>query len=264
MVQCINKLKFNIMKKYQLKTIWIVLLFLFSSVSFLFAQEIKLSQTTEFIPSSKSSKSSVLYAQDDTEVSGWASQDFEAPNDNYDCEGVDDFIVPAGGWNITEIEVFGTGNPGPFDIVNVQFYNDVVGFPDNIPMQSFMNITTVVDNSGVLYISLPPGGISLSAGHYWFSVQNASPYDPSGQWFWSKNTNIVNHISHWRNPLNGFGTGAVNWTPVDIAFGESHDFSFILYGDSADPLVPLSSWSIIISLFLISLVFLYKYRRSFI
>ena len=56
----------------------------------------------------------VLYDQyDNMGTSSIPSQDFETALDNYDSQGADDFVVPAGEtWNITEVDVYGDYSAG--------------------------------------------------------------------------------------------------------------------------------------------------------
>ena len=128
----------------------------------------------------------ILVDQLDPDASGWASQDFEASYDVYDCQGADDFVIPAGQyWDIQSVTAIGSGSPGPFSVVNVHFYADAGGMPNATAIQSFMGIAAT-DISGTLDITIP-GGIILTAGTYWVSVQDAAAFLTYGQWFWTKN-----------------------------------------------------------------------------
>ncbi|MCK5080486.1 MAG: hypothetical protein KAR09_11095, partial [Bacteroidales bacterium] len=144
----------------------------------------------------------ILVDQLDPDASGWASQDFEASYDIYDCQGADDFVIPAGQyWDIQSVTAIGSGSPGPFNVVNVHFYADAGGMPNATALQSFMGIAAT-DISGTLDITIP-GGIILTGGTYWVSVQDAAPYVSNGQWFWTKNLTQYDNMAYWRNPLNG-------------------------------------------------------------
>ena len=173
----------------------------------------------------------ILYEQMDPESTGWASQDFEAAYDIYDCQGADDFSVPTGvTWQVDAVTAIGSGAPGPFNLANVYFYQDAGGMPAATAYLSFMGLTAT-DNAGVLTVAIP-GGATLPAGDYWFSIQDAAPFGVSGQWFWTKNLVQNNTMAYWQNPANGFGTGATTWTDVQTAFGETKDFCFSLEGES--------------------------------
>ncbi len=203
----------------------------------------------------------VLVSQTDLAAGGVSSQDFEAINDVYDAQGVDDFIVPTGDdWEIVSLMVFGGGAGVPFDLVNVEFFNDAGGIPSATAFTSFMAIAATDDGSGNLTIDLPPGGILLTAGHYWMAVQAANPFSSHGQWYWHRVGTVNNTISHWRNPGDGFGTGFTTWTAEDIVFGTPpNDLAFVLYG--SPPPIPLSNWAILVGVFLIAVTMIIGYRR---
>ena len=82
--------------------------------------------------------------------------------------------------------------------------------PAATALNSYMGITAV-DNAGTLDITIP-GTLTLPGGTYWVSVQDAAPYLTYGQWFWTKSLEQDGAMVHWRNPANGFGTGATTWT----------------------------------------------------
>jgi len=206
------------------------------------------------------SDKSVLYSQVDLLGSGWASQDFEAPNDQYDCEGADDFIVPTGGWTISSIDAYGSG-AASISLVNVFFYQDNSGSPAATSFESFMSVTATNDGTGILSFDLP-SAVSLTPGHYWFSVQDASPYDPNGQWYWARTNSVYNTLANWRNPGDGFGTGATTWTPVDTALSGTSDFAFVLYSADAAT-IPISNMAIYLMLLLVGVVTIIQYRRKF-
>ena len=59
------------------------------------------------------------------------SQNFEPANDAFDDQVADDFVVPAGGWTIGQVNVGGQyfNGPGPAASFNVTFYADAATFP---------------------------------------------------------------------------------------------------------------------------------------
>src|SRR5262245_59408012 len=75
----------------------------------------------------------VLYDQyDNMGFSSFPSQDFETALDNFDAQGADDFIVPAGEtWNITEVDVYGdySAASAPSESFHVFIYQDSAGLP---------------------------------------------------------------------------------------------------------------------------------------
>jgi hypothetical protein len=132
------------------------------------------------------------------------------------------------------VTVWGTGSTTA-DVVNVFIYDDAAGIPAPTASNAFMGLSCI--NSGsILTISIP-GGLSLGTGHYWLSVQDASPYGTDGQWYWSQLSHIHNSGSCWRNPGDGFGTGAVNWTTLTALGKPDADFIFRLEG-TYDPVLP--------------------------
>jgi len=172
----------------------------------------------------------VLYEQSNPAGGGQASQDFESAYDAYDCQGADDFYIPTGfSWTIQTVTVSGSGSLTA-TLANVYIYADVAGMPAVTAATTLMGLACT-NASGVLAINIP-GGLQLGPGHFWISVQDASPYNPDGQWFWQRTSSTYNNNACWRNPGNGFGTGATAWTTM-IALGyPDSDFMFRLEGYS--------------------------------
>ncbi|MCK9400807.1 MAG: carboxypeptidase-like regulatory domain-containing protein, partial [Bacteroidales bacterium] len=180
---------------------------------------------TPVLPESRA----VLYQQTNSAGSGRASQDFEPAYNAYDCQGADDFYVPAGLlWIIQTVTVTGTGSLTA-TVANVLIYADAGGIPAATATNSLMGLTCT-NASGVLTIPIP-GGLPLAPGHYWISVQDAAPYVTYGQWFWTMTSSIYNSQSCWRNPGGGFG-GPVNWTTMAALGYPNADFMFRLEGTS--------------------------------
>ena len=172
----------------------------------------------------------ILYQQTNSSGAGQASEDFEAAYDIYDCQGADDFYVPAGFmWNIQTVTVTGSGSLTA-NLANVLIYADIGNFPAATATNSLMGLTCT-NAAAVLTITLP-GGLQLGPGHYWISVQDAAPYGTNGQWFWTRTSSIYNAGSCWRNPGNGFSTGAINWTTMTALGYPNSDFMFRLEGTS--------------------------------
>jgi hypothetical protein len=182
----------------------------------------------------------ILYQQSDGTLAGQASQDFETVYDAYDCQGADDFYVPAGmQWTIQTVTATGSGS-ATATVANVLIYADNAGIPATTATTSLMGLTCT-NTSGVLTINIP-GGIVLGPGHYWVSVQDAAPYGTFGQWWWTRNSIVYNSQSCWRNPNNGFGTGYTSWTSMGVATGVASDLIFRLEGTSGP--VPTCDYSI--------------------
>lgn len=77
-----------------------------------------------------------------------------------------------------------------------------------------------------------PGGITLSAGHYWFSVRARMNMGTHGQWGWNSGTTLVNDSAHWRNPGAGFATTCnSNWNNIGVCLGATQkEFAYAMYG----------------------------------
>jgi hypothetical protein len=210
--------------KNLIKYLLSVMIVLLSSNVLISQLQVSTSEKTGPIPQDRYS---VLYQQPGAAYGGQASQDFEPAYNVYDCQGADDFIIHTGYvWNIEAVAAIGSGS-GTITLANVLIYADAVGIPAATATTAFMGLPCI--NFGNYLLIDMPGGLQLVPGHYWISVQDASPYTTDGQWFWAKGGPIRNAVSCWRNPGNGFGTGAVNWTPMP-ALGYNTDFCFTLYG----------------------------------
>jgi len=152
---------------------------------------------------------SILYDQTDNPgANATDSQNFETANDAFDDQLADDFVVPAGGWNVGEVDVGGVyfNGPGPATSVNVIFYADAGGLPGAaVPGGTYMNAAiTSGGSTGAFHIVLPTP-LALSPGHYWVSVQANLNFSPGGEWGWTDRTVTSNSPAAWQNPGGGFG-----------------------------------------------------------
>jgi hypothetical protein len=176
---------------------------------------------------------SVLYDQIETSSISISSQDFETPYDAFDCQGADDFIVPSGvGWSIESVTLLGTNSLGtPQNLTQFDLFffgHSESGIPVSSEFKSYLNSSaTYSSNTWTIFI---PGGLLLGPGHYWVSVVDIMPYATYGQFYWSMINSIYNSIACWRNPGNGFGYGAITWTPLSN-LGYNQDFAFSLEGE---------------------------------
>ena len=152
----------------------------------------------------------VLYDQyDNPSVSAVTSQDFEAAYDQYDSQGADDFVVPAGQtWLVDEVDVDGVYLGGGFaDSANIIFY-DTAGLVPGAPVYTATNVVPVSGlSTGRFVISLDQPA-TLTAGAYWVSVQANERFNPNGQWFWRNRLELSNDMAAWHNPGGGFGNFA--------------------------------------------------------
>ena len=171
-----------------------------------------------------------LYDQTDSPSgANITSQDFEPGFDLFDAQAADDFVVPSGVfWSVEEVFIPGTYTGGPAAAVNLTFYADGGGGPLGVvcdyPLQ------TPLDGDGAfLFVLANP--CALREGTYWLVVQARQDSNPNGQWFWNTRSTQSNFAAQWRNPLNGFATGCVNFTPMQSCVaGSGVDLLFWLAG----------------------------------
>jgi hypothetical protein len=176
---------------------------------------------------SKVKGQSILWSQS-VGTNGYASQDFEEALSQYDCQAADDFIVSMGPWNISTLSCFGTG--GFPEFVNVYFYNDDSGSPGDLIVE-FLSISTSTEMKDDILIIHLPEDVILDNGTYWVSIVARMDSSTSGQWFWSTATTTNGAAWQWRNPNNGFGTGATDWAIGNVVLGgTTHDMSLAIYG----------------------------------
>ncbi len=188
-------------------------------------------------------RGAVLYDQTANQtVMGWGSQDFTDPgggNDVFDGRSFDDFVVPASGWHIQQVQArgayfIGTGpGPGTADAVVVAFLTDNSDSPGTT-MVSFTvpkNQPGYADVFGNLTI---PVSVCLTPGRYWLSVQVRMPMAGRGSWAWYLRSTKSGSVGYTENPLNGSGTGCTTPSPLTSCGGGNVDFSFVLVGDASD------------------------------
>ena len=167
-----------------------------------------------------------------------ASQNFEAAYDVYDCQGADDFEVPAGEtWSITSIDAPGAyyNGVGPATSFNVWFYTDASGLPGTEVASALNASYTDPGGLGSVTIDFSPA-IDLGEGTYWVSVQANLDYGVGGQWGWTEHLPI-NTESAWQNPGGGFGSPCTTWgyrvTTCGVVGTTGYpDFAFRLNGTS--------------------------------
>jgi hypothetical protein len=178
----------------------------------------------------------VLYSQIDND-SGIASvsQDFEAADDGFDSEGVDDFVVPPGvTWEVTSVTTNGQyfAGSGPAPAVNLTIFADNAGVPGtaacDYPLQ------TPLDTAGVFTFSLPTT-CYLAPGTYWLGVQARMDYAAGGEWGFEVRNVQSNSAALWQNPGNGFGTGCTTFSNMQTCLAPNvpgPDFLFSISGQS--------------------------------
>lgn len=209
--------------------------------------------------------SPVLYSQmDNLSSSNKAAQNFETANDAYDCEAADDFVVPEGKtWSIDAVDIMFSINasimPDPISI-NIRFYADDEGKP-GIVLHQFTNVD--IPKADFMAGIMPlPSPVILNAGTYWFSLQANLNYSVHGQIFWFTQTVQNNNLAHWRNPLDGLGHGAIDWTDFPSVFNEPDpDLSFVLYGNEVSA-VPFPLIGSILAFLGLGLASVFGFRKK--
>lgn len=218
--------------------------------------------------------SSTLYDQtDNASLSSTTAQNFSSSYDSYDNEAADDFVVPAGGWNISALNLATTTQPGftGATTATVNIYPDAAGVPAVAPSCSYASAPTVVAAT-TSAITLPTS-CSLGAGTYWVGVSFNLNFVPDGQIFWTNRTVGSFSDAVWRNPGDAFGTGCVNWgtLPVcGVGGGADPAYSFQVLGTVggggqppavARELPTLSQWSTLLAAGGIGLLGMFGLRR---
>ena len=144
----------------------------------------------------------------------------------FSSELADDFVVPAGGWTITQVFVDGVyfNGSGPASSVNVVFYGDNGTIPGSA-VATYMNISFTGSGSFTIDLPIP---LPLAAGHYWLSVQTNQDFATTGEWGWTDRTVQSGDPAAWQNPGGGFGfcpTWTAKLTCVPAAGGPDQIFS---------------------------------------
>jgi hypothetical protein len=188
-----------------------------------------------------------LYDQTDNMSGwGWAAQDFEPENDDYDCEMADDFTVPAGGWTINRVELSGhySDGGGPLESVNLWFHRDQAGWPGSAPVCSYSGVVPVSNGAGslsvgVIAVDLPVGCV-LSPGTNWLVAQIVMDYATGKRIYLTRRSTQSGNEAVWRQPGDGWEYGATSWTRMtDIDPDDEStdpDMIFLLAGGDVPPL----------------------------
>lgn len=197
---------------------------------------------TSFISRSKTSNS--LYEQmANPTVMGTNSQMYpDFPT--YTCQGADDFIImPGQTWLIDEVVVMGFLQPlsgGPLVQANLFLFENIpsANSPGALLFEKLL-MPVEFNPDGFLSLFLPEPVI-LSSGHYWISVQPVMPFNPSGQWFWRRQSApTIFEEFRWQNPGGGFGLpNTFTWQKASlINFGNTstdYNLSFAIHGTLVD------------------------------
>jgi len=196
----------------------------------IFAQ-ISLHQESSVVPQQVDGSMALLYDQTaGGNTNGYASQDFEAANDPFDCQAADDFVVPSPGWTVDQVVVSGQYSlSGPAVGFNVFFYSNNAGLPGT-QVYSALSQSFTYDGVSVFTITLANPAV-LTPGNYWVSVQCRMDFTPAGQWYWNQVNGAFGSVAAWQNPGGGFGTACSSWGNIQTCIGAiGTDMYFALYG----------------------------------
>lgn len=191
--------------------------------------------TPTITPTPTPCTATILYDQfGNVSGSATSSQQYGAPDQAYDDQAADDFVVPAGQiWNVSRVNVLGTYQGGPSaSSVNIFFYGNSATLPDNSPICTYLDTPiTSGAGSGNFNVTLPSTCV-LSSGTYWVSIQ--VKLATGNQWFWFDRTVQSASRAAWRNPGGAWGFGCPNWTAREVCWQDpSHpDQAFQLEGST--------------------------------
>jgi hypothetical protein len=146
-------------------------------------------------------RADVIVDQPESEVNGFASQDF-TDFSAYTCSAFDDVTLTQA-YDLTSFVVYGQDS-----------YDDGWMFNTDVRLRIFTepNLTSSplatvsgMQIEGDLVWNLT--GIALGPGTYWFSAQVVRPFEPGGQWYWRVSDTMNGAHAMWHNPGGGFGLG---------------------------------------------------------
>ena len=162
------------------------------------------------------------------------SQNFESLFDNYDSYAAEHFGLMDDIWSVTRVEVRGAyyGGTGTAESVNVWFYTDSAGLPNQLIHSSLNVIPSNGLSSGSFSIPLS-SPLELNEGLYWVCVQANMNFNSSGQWGWTTSNDYFFEQSVWKNPGSGFGSICTNWNyrAANCGIGTAPGLCFALLGD---------------------------------
>ena len=152
-------------------------------------------------------------------------------------QSADDFIVPEGSkWKIKSILAFGAANYNPelTDATVVIYTNN-----NGVPGQEIYNSGSIapISESTDTNLNLElPAEVELESGSYWLSVYVNLAFAPDfTQWFWATQGSVIGNEAAFKDNLDLFGTGALDWTPQSVAFGISpEDQVFQIFGEAQE------------------------------
>lgn len=168
-----------------------------------------------------------------TEADTFPSQVYKPTSASLSSLAADDFTVPAGGWDVGQIEALGhyAGGSGPAPFLNVRILNDSGGVPGSAvcTYSGLIAGTDYTDINGHFSIILPTP-CSLTPGIYWLTVQADMDF-ALGDWQWGATLPVNGSPALWQNPGGDWSIGCTSWTNAGSCFGlSSRDLAMILWG----------------------------------
>jgi hypothetical protein len=157
----------------------------------------------------------VLYDQSGTADGMAPAQNYPPPNDAYDSEAADDFVVTApSGWTVTafNFQVGFNGAVPPGSTYDINIYDDANGQPGAIVCENPARPGALDASQSNLSVSLS-SPCPLSAGRYWISL--SGNIDQPTRMSWMAGTELpIDNMATWRQPLDGDLTGCTDWSPM--------------------------------------------------
>lgn len=126
-----------------------------------------------------------------------------------DLQVADDFVVPAGTlWSVDRVEVSGSGGGTSPNFFHVRFFRNAGSLPEETAANTALSrpLAPGATLTNVAIDLSPP--VSLSAGHYWLSVQKDELNN--GQWNWNNRSLQNGFGAAFRNPNS---SDCPTWTP---------------------------------------------------
>jgi hypothetical protein len=183
-------------------------------------------------------KDAVWFQYDSTAFNGNTAQNFEPGFDAYDAWMADDFSIDGVDTvRIDSIAIRGSysSGGGPADSLSLIITSDSSYYPafSQIVASAMVLPANLGDNAGTFMAHLPTPILLPAAERYWLIGQTCMNYTPTGQWYWTNYTGVLNYATtsaYFINPGDGFGTGATSWTTAAAIWPGVYNFSFVLYG----------------------------------
>ena len=151
-----------------------------------------------------------------------AMRNLDAGAESYDAQLADDFVVPVGGWAVSQVRIGSffqdtSSNPVTPPVVgNITFHTQVAGGPGPAVAGCTYTGIALSYDAGSSYSTLNlPTECALSMGTHWKSFSaDLSFQAQNGGVYVRQQSNSPGSSAVWRNPGSGFGQTCSNWTMV--------------------------------------------------